>query len=335
MALPAQVRKQLEDVEKLYAGRDATAQQQGGDAEVAEQSSVSASESGADNVSEQAPAPKAAEHRPEGDTQEESFEKRYKTLQGMYSAEVPRLHAEKRELTKRVQQLEQLISTMSAKPAAPQAPAQKLVTEQDVADYGDSIDVMRKVVREEVAAKDAEIDELKQLVRQLQGTVVPQVHQLSQNYAVSNEQRFWADLQAAVPDWQDVNVDAGFQAWLLEVDPLTGVPRQTYLEDAQRSLDSRRAANFFKAWKGMTGVPDARTHREAQPASELERQIAPGKSRSGGNKPQGATQTYTPAFIATFFADVTKGKYRGKEAERDRIERDIFAAQREGRIVNT
>jgi hypothetical protein len=29
-----------------------------------------------------------------------------------------------------------------------------------------------------------------------------------------------------------------------------------------------------------------------------------------------------------------RGKYRGKEAERDRIERDIFAAQREGRIVN-
>jgi len=32
---------------------------------------------------------------------------------------------------------------------------------------------------------------------------------------------------------------------------------------------------------------------------------------------------------------VRKGVYQGKEAERDRIERDIFAAQRENRIVAT
>jgi hypothetical protein len=30
---------------------------------------------------------------------------------------------------------------------------------------------------------------------------------------------------------------------------------------------------------------------------------------------------------------VRKGVYRGRETERDRIERDIFAAQRENRIV--
>ena len=34
-----------------------------------------------------------------------------------------------------------------------------------------------------------------------------------------------------------------------------------------------------------------------------------------------------------FLNDVRAGKYRGREPERDRIERDIFAAQREGRIV--
>jgi hypothetical protein len=43
---------------------------------------------------------------------------------------------------------------------------------------------------------------------------------------------------------------------------------------------------------------------------------------------------YAPGDIAKFFNDVKQGKYKGKEAERDRIERDIFAAQREGRIAN-
>jgi len=333
MALPAQVRKQAEAVNKLYEELNVDNNQQGQRAEAA---SENVEDTGAayqaDSSQDHAPAPKTQE-RSEGDKTEKTLEQKYKTLQGMYNAEVPRLHAEKRELVNRVQQLEQLISSMNAAPAKPQAPAQKLVTEQDEEDYGDSIEVMRKVFREEMSSKDGEIGELRQMVRQMQGTVVPQVHQLSQNYAVSNEQRFWADLQTTVPDWQEVNGNKEFQSWLLEVDPLTGISRQTYLDDAQRNLDVRRVANFFAAWKGPTGGQNARTQRESQSASELERQVAPGKGRSGGAKSQGESKTYTSADIKKFFADVQKGKYKGKETERDRIERDIFAAQREGRIV--
>lgn len=334
MALPAQVRKQSEAVNKLYEELNQDTEQQGQEAD-ADQSSVEDESTTrvADSSQEQAPAPAGEEQSVGTDDEEETYEQRWRSLQGMYNAEVPRLHAERRELTNRVQQLEQLIASMSAKPTEQKAPAQKLVTEQDIEDYGDSIEVMRKVFREEMTSKDTEIDELRQLVRQMQGTVVPQVHQLSQSHAVSNEQRFWSELQTSVPDWQDINADQGFQAWLLEVDPLTGIPRQTYLDDAQRQMDARRVTNFFNAWKGMTGVSNARTAPGTQATSELERQITPGKGRSGGAKTQGEPISYTSADIRKFFSDVQKGRYKGKEAERDRIERDIFAAQREGRIV--
>jgi hypothetical protein len=66
----------------------------------------------------------------------------------------------------------------------------------------------------------------------------------------------------------------------------------------------------------------------------LERQIAPGRSRGTGSAAAGQTaKTYTPEDIKKFFNDVRSGKYRGRETERDRIERDIFAAQRDGRIM--
>jgi hypothetical protein len=68
-------------------------------------------------------------------------------------------------------------------------------------------------------------------------------------------------------------------------------------------------------------------------ASELERQVAPGKGRSTGAPTGTNAKTYTPDDIKTFFNDVRQGKYKGREAERDRIERDIFAAQRENRIT--
>jgi len=45
-------------------------------------------------------------------------------------------------------------------------------------------------------------------------------------------------------------------------------------------------------------------------------------------------KTYTPQDIEKFFKDVRTGKYKGREDERSRKVRDIFAAQRENRIVN-
>jgi hypothetical protein len=65
----------------------------------------------------------------------------------------------------------------------------------------------------------------------------------------------------------------------------------------------------------------------------LERQVAPGRSRGSSGAANQTSKSYTPDDIKAFFNDVRSGKFKGREAERDRTERDIFAAQREGRIM--
>jgi len=166
----------------------------------------------------------------------------------------------------------------------------------------------------------------------MQASVLPKVEQITQRQQQSSEQTFWSDLTAYVPDWRSINENQEFQSWLLEVDPLTGLSRQTYLDDAQRNLDARRVANFFTSWVGNSGQAVAQTSRKAS-ASQLEKQVSPGKSKAPSSAPTGNVVTYTPTDIKSFFDDVRAGRYRGRETERDRIERDIFAAQREGRIV--
>lgn len=337
MAIPAQVKKQSEAVQKLYDELNAdTAVQDTSEAEgeIVEAEVVKT----ADSESKQAVSSSSKEQKQDGTkNDDESVAQKYKTLQGMYNAEVPRLHAERRELSNRVAQLEQLIATMNSQPAqrAPTAPTQSLITDADKEEWGDSLEVMRKVSREENGAYQARIDQLEQMIRQMQSSVVPQVQQISQRQALSAEQGFWGELQQAVPDWQEINASPEFQSWLLETDPLTGISRQTYLDDAQRNLDARRVVNFFTTWKTLTGQSVAQQpNRRAAASSELEKQVAPGRSRSTGGQASGEPKTYTSEDIKKFFADVQKGRYKGKEQERDRIERDIFAAQREGRIVN-
>jgi hypothetical protein len=163
--------------------------------------------------------------------------------------------------------------------------------------------------------------------------VVPQVQAVAHRQQMTAEQQFWADLSAAVPNFRQVNDTPDFQSWLLQADPLTGITRQTYLDDAQRSLDAGRVANFFRTWLESTGQAAVAQSTGPAASSELEKQVSPGRSRSTGT-PATAKQgkVYTPQDIQKFFNDVRQGKYKGREQDRDRIERDIFAAQRENRI---
>jgi|TARA_R110000824_G_scaffold152682_3_gene323977 hypothetical protein len=333
MAIPAQVKKQSEAVQKLYDELNSEVTEQDTPSEAVVENIKPVAVKEANSVDEQAAEPTDKEQAQVGDGDEEAFEKRYKSLQGMYNAEVPRLHAEKRELESRVSQLESLMTSLGTPNQTPTTASQPLVTDADVEEYGESIDVMRRVSREEAAQQQSRIDQLENLVRGMQTSVVPQVQQLQHRQAVTTEQVFWADIQNAVPDWQDVNVDPDFQSWLLDVDPLTGISRQTYLDDAQRNLDARRVTNFFATWKAQTGQSVAQPSRKADATSQLEKQVSPGRGRSGSTQGSSEPMTYTANDIKTFFSDVQRGKFKGKEQERDRKERDIFAAQREGRIV--
>ena len=163
--------------------------------------------------------------------------------------------------------------------------------------------------------------------------VVPQVQLVQQQQKSSSEKQFWDDLNREVPNWSDINKSPDFQSWLLEVDPLTGINRQTYLEDAQRKLDSGRVINFFTAFAQVNGIDNSARDKSATQSAELQKQVAPKRGRAG-QPVSNEARTYTPKDIEKFFSDVRKGKYKGREDERARMERDIFAAQQENRIVN-
>jgi len=317
MAVPKQVRKQTEAVQALYndLNNEDTPSPEGEAVPVVEEL-----------VQEPVPADSAPGIAPQSEPvepgeggQEENFEQKWKTLQGMYNADTARLSTQNQELNGRLQHMEELISTMQVTPDIPPEPEKpkSLLTEDEVEEYGESIDIMRKVNQETADTQQIQIDLLNTTIQQLQG----------------QEQNFWSALSSAVPNWREINDSPEFQAWLLEIDPLTNMTRQTYLDGAQRDMDAGRVAQFFAFWTQVNGTTSAQPNRSAS-NSELAKQVAPGKGRSIG-VPRGNTKnTYTPQDITNFFKNVRDGKFKGKEAERDKIERDIFAAQSDGRIVN-
>lgn len=343
MAMPEQIRKQIEAADEKMKEISGSQEVAATDPDGMSVSSEAPSTSQADDAEKPVQSTVTSEQGNREDPNSETYAQRWRTLQGQFNAEVPRLRGANKELQARVAQLENLLSSLSSAPsAAPSAQPQsmqKLVTDDDVAEYGESIDMMRKVTREEVGSLQGKIAQLEgviaNLTQSVSGSVIPQVQRVAQQQAASAEERFWSSLAQRVPNWQQINNDQDFQSWLLEIDPLTNTSRQTHLEIAQRDLDVNRVIAFFNAFTAASGkfAPQA----NAQPnrsASELEKQIAPGRARgSAGGTANQTAKTYTPEDIKKFFNDVRSGRYKGRETERDRIERDIFAAQREGRIM--
>jgi len=338
MAIPEQVRKQSEAVQELYKqlneddGTSVTAEAV---EEVVEPTNETPPADANDN---EQPAQVSEDEQTSGATTQEdensgTYAQRWRSLQGSYNAAV----RQKTELEDRVVQMEQLLAALSEKGSTPNAvqepvQVQRFVSDDDISEYGESIDVMRNVSREELVPVAQRLAHIEGLLQQMQANVVPQVRAVAQRQHASAEQQFWSDLTTFVPEWRSVNDNPDFQSWLLDVDPLTGAARQTFLDEAQRSLDANRVSAFFQTWLDTSGqvfVPQS----TPAAANELEKQVAPGRSRGSGSPASKAAKTYSPDDIKDFFNAVRLGKYKGREPERDRIERDIFAAQQEGRIT--
>jgi hypothetical protein len=334
MTLPAQIREQVKAAtelrEQAYGGasnEDANKPESETTAAVdTPQPEVvaPATESTAEVRTLEKPATPAAE-----DENSQTYAQRWRSLQGVHNA-----------MLQRVQGLEQLIATMQ-QPApqqrqVEQAPS-KLITPKDEDEFGtDMVDFARRVTREEMTPVMQALSQVQAQLAQL-GNLAPAVQQVANTQAATAEEKFFAQLATSVPDWDRVNDDPRFHTWLLTPDEMTGITRQTYLDDARNNLDLRRVVSVFNTWKRETGVaPTAGTPQQATQqsnVSKLERQIAPGRSNAATSTPvQKAEKMWTPADIAKFFDDKRNGKYKGREAEASAAERDIFQAQREGRI---
>lgn len=254
---------------------------------------------------------------------------KYDTLRGMYNSQVPKLQAEASKVPTLEAKISELTEALNRRPAP--AAGSSAITEKDREDFGeDTIDMMQRAAR---ASVEAELNGLRETIATLQAQVLPKVNAMETRQALTAEEMYFNRLAARVPDWEQINNDARFHAWLLEIDPLTLTTKQVYLEQAHNEMNVEKVANFFLTWKNAQASTPAPAVTIVPPKTdELSKQIAPGAGRSGA--PPADPVTYTTSFIAKFYDDVRKGVYRGREKERAEIEQAIFSAQREGRITN-
>jgi hypothetical protein len=261
----------------------------------------------------------------------ESWEHKYKSMHGRFVRSQDQIKG----LSEQISQLQLVISTMQTAPAAapiPQFEIENLITPEEAADYGeDFLKVVGKRAREEIApvvkGYEAKIAELEKKLNGVSGAVQQ-----------TSQEKLLGKLDESLPTWRDLNSNSDFLDWLRLPDPYSGAIRHDMLKAAYAQGDARRVLAFFNGFLAEEAVvapagqePDVSVTQV--PKVPLASLAAPGRAKTAASASAPAEKPIiTRSQIAAFYADLANGKYRGRDAEKNKAEAIIFEAQRDGRI---
>lgn len=354
MALPKQIRNQIKQNEEITSAIYSEQQDQRKIAEDAAQAEIDSLLAEVEpSTKKEKPKAEVTELHPakeEGGDPQSTVEKvertdwkqKYSVLKGKYDAEVPRLSADLRDANRRIEGLEDKLAELASKKEQPKAePTRSDFTPEEIADYGeDLLDVIGRKARQIVEAEyTPQITTLESTVASLKA----QLGETGQRVGKFEQNEVFAQLDRSVENWRKINVDPEFHEWLDQIDPFSGESRKALLLRAFDRKNAHQVEAFFRGYIQENAAvspnptdpsPSGQGGRQKGSTLDLNDYVAPGQPK-GGSGTAGAPKDkrmWTSAEVGKFYSDVQKGRYKSRPEDKHRIEADIVAATREGRI---
>jgi uncharacterized coiled-coil protein SlyX len=259
------------------------------------------------------------------------WEHKYNSLKGRYDQQAATI----RQLSSHVEQLQAEIAKKPVEPVRTPDNTIKGVTPEERETYGDDfLDVAARAAAEKFTPRIAELEKTIERLNAQVGTV-------AQVTTKTAQQQMYEFLDDKLPDWRKLNRDPNFLEWASLQDTLSGAIRMNMMRQAFGANDANRVLSFFKAYlsdEAVTApvVPSQPTTPSGKvPLEEL---AAPGRAKapaasSSATPGEKEKPIITRAQISQFYLDVNRGKYKGNDAEKLRLEKMIFDAENEGRVV--
>lgn len=351
MALPKAAQKQIETATKLHA--EVYGQEEVQDEQPKPGKNPAAAPSDdkeGDNTVQEMPSGEgrreedqpesvqSVESAPDKGEETTDWQHKYNVLKGKYDKEVPRLQQQNNAMQGQITDLQNQINDILTRgfesdEESDRIQPGKYLKEDELEDYGaDMIDVVKRAAREEFEPMLAKLQEENSQLRGLLGGM--------QKQTANNARQVMLDhLDEQVPNWREVNGNQEFLGWLENVDPYSGQKKLDMLRQAFEGNNTQRVMAFFRGFLNENAAfATAQSPKQsAEPQVNLETLVAPGRA-SDGDQPRAqegnvSGKVWTSADVKKFYSDVQRGVYRNNPAERDKLERDIFLAQKQGRLA--
>lgn len=251
-----------------------------------------------------------------------NWEQRFRVIEGKYRAEIPRLHDQNRELSER---LEQALKALEEKAQTP-VEEKKLVTDADVESFGeDMVDMVRRAAREEF---DALAKKFAGELDKRFGAVAAKVEQTEQVVVKSAKDKFWDAVDTKHADFEAVNSDPRWFAFLDTRIPGSRLTRRTLAEKAIAELDAEALIEQVGLFK--ESLPKAEPQQPTKPKPTLNSQVAPNTSGASNPSPDPVGKIWTGAEYAAALDH--RNMQRMSRADYDALVAEAETAFAEGRV---
>ena len=251
-----------------------------------------------------------------------NWEQRFRVIEGKYRAEIPRLHDQNRELSER---LEQALKALEEKAQTP-VEDKKLVTDADVESFGeDMVDMVRRAAREEF---DALAKKFAGELDKRFGAVAAKVEQTEQVVVKSAKDKFWDAVDTKHADFEAVNSDPRWFAFLDTRIPGSRLTRRTLAEKAIAELDAEALIEQVGLFK--ESLPKAEPQQPTKPKPTLNSQVAPNTSGASNPSPDPVGKIWTGAEYAAALDH--RNMQRMSRADYDALVAEAETAFAEGRV---
>lgn len=260
---------------------------------------------------------------------EQTWEHKYRVLQGKYNADTKKLNEQLQEAQKRsqdpslqhrIQALEsensQLKQQLEQQQQASQPTGELKLNQTLVDEYGE--DFARAIAEQSSAGSSDLINQLTQKISSLESKL-NQTEQATNETAGNMRMReLNAELSKHNIDFEQVNTDPLFHDWLSAIDDASGEQRNTLMNNAFQRGDINRTAYFFKAFKAQEG-----SNFNNNPLSSHVDVTSRAPSDAAGDD-----NVWTKAQMDKLYADRRAGKLT--DAEFQKWEQQLFSAMQQG-----
>lgn len=198
-----------------------------------------------------APAPAAADPRENDPTY---WKARFKVTEGMLRRAQEDLRQAQADADQTIQELRNQLAELQAASTSPKGSldVSAFFTKEQIEQFGpEQCEAMAQAA---IKAARTQADEIiRTAVEPLKKDRDTQQRQQQR----IREDTFWSELAEATPDYEDINADPKWRAWLAEVDDATGLVRQDILDKHRASLNARGVSALFEKFRALQNAGKA------------------------------------------------------------------------------
>jgi len=231
---------------------------------------------------------------------DDTWEHKYNTLQGMinrsnheHSIAIGDLSGKLDQALKLNDTLNNMLQTMNqpginqtqqpdiAQPLATDEPSIKVLEANDFQGYGPEMVEMVDIINR-LAHAVATLQKQKPVSSSTGEDVKARLERIEETQSRSIQDQFYDAIDAALGDWGTQNKDAGFNAWLEEIEPMANVTRRVLLEHAFKTWNSGQVIAIFQSYRDLIDPNSEDTY-----VDPLEGQVMPETTGNAGDGPGG------------------------------------------------